>query len=222
MNGSIPQGVRKLANLNLLSLDNNYWEGGLSQNHLQGLTNLQSLRISSSNKSLIFNMSHEWVPPFGLTDITIRNSRLGPRYPAWPSSQKQLSSIRLTDVAISETIPFGFQSYLHRFFGSVPMNIDQMMLSLKALDLSGNFLNGSITLSIELCGPPLSTKCLMPDDNDTDGNQHAKAHKDEDDNENLGFYLGIFRYAPVLCITVLLLSRPSVISDYWPVTVLNP
>ena len=28
--------------------------------------------------------------------------------------------------------------------------------------------------------------------------------------------------APVLCITVLLLSRASVISDYWPVTVLNP
>ncbi|KAL7161055.1 hypothetical protein ACSBR2_041662 [Camellia fascicularis] len=43
----------------------------------------------------------------------------------------------------------------------------------------------------ELCGPPLSTKCLMPNDRDVDGNQHAKAHKDEDENENLGFYLGM-------------------------------
>ncbi|KAL7171719.1 hypothetical protein ACSBR2_036391 [Camellia fascicularis] len=97
---------RKLANLNVLSLDNNYWEGALSQNHLQGLTKLQSFRISSSNKSLIFNMSHESVTPFSLIDITVQNCRLGPRFPVWPSNQKQLSSIRLTDVAISETIPY--------------------------------------------------------------------------------------------------------------------
>ncbi|GMP82411.1 hypothetical protein CsSME_00036724 [Camellia sinensis var. sinensis] len=43
----------------------------------------------------------------------------------------------------------------------------------------------------KLCGPPLSTKCLMPNDRDVDGNQHAKALKDEDKNENLGFYLGM-------------------------------
>ncbi|KAL7161052.1 hypothetical protein ACSBR2_041659 [Camellia fascicularis] len=45
----------------------------------------------------------------------------------------------------------------------------------------------------ELCGPPLPTKCLMPNDRDVDGNQHPKVHKDEDEdeNENLGFYLGM-------------------------------
>ncbi|KAF5939861.1 hypothetical protein HYC85_021028 [Camellia sinensis] len=210
MNGSIRQGVGKLANLNFLSLDNNYWEGALSQNHLQGLTKLQSFRISSSNKSLIFNMSHEWVPPFSLTDITVRNCRLDPRFLAWPSNQKQLSSIRLADVAISETITYWLwelspqifwldlsgnwihgvlpnslvfsRAYLvdlsfkrlegslpvwpnvshlllanNLFSRSIPMNIDQMMLSLKALDLFGNFLNGSFSLSIGGGGSPSSS-----------------------------------------------------------------
>ncbi|XP_028113866.1 receptor-like protein EIX1 [Camellia sinensis] len=189
MNGSIPDGIGKLANLNFLLLDNNYWEGALSQNHLQGLTKLQSFGISSSNKSLIFNMSHEWVPPFSLTEITVRNCRLGPRFPAWLSNQKQLSYIRLTNVAISETIPYWLwelspqifwldlsgnwihgvlpnslvfsRAYLvdlsfnclegslpvwpnvshlllanNLFSGSIPMNINQMMLSLEVLDLS--------------------------------------------------------------------------------------
>ncbi|THG00254.1 hypothetical protein TEA_026280 [Camellia sinensis var. sinensis] len=94
MNGSIPDGIGKLANLNFLLLDNNYWEGALSQNHLQGLTKLQSFGISSSNKSLIFNMSREWVPPFSLTEITVRNCRLGPRFPAWLKNGLRTESFR--------------------------------------------------------------------------------------------------------------------------------
>ncbi|XP_028112618.1 receptor-like protein 46 [Camellia sinensis] len=220
MNGSIPDGIGKLANLNFLLLDNNYWEGALSQNQLQGLTKLQSFRISSSNKSLIFNMSREWVPPFSLTEITVRNCRLGPRFPAWLSDQKRLSYIRLTNVAISETIPYWLwelspqifwldlscnwihgvlpnslvfsRAYLvdlsfnclegslpvwpnvshlllanNLFSGSIPMNIDQMMLSLEVVDLSGNFLNGSIPLSVGLSGNNLygeipSSICSLP------------------------------------------------------------
>ncbi|KAL7197084.1 hypothetical protein ACSBR1_036993 [Camellia fascicularis] len=97
--------------------------------------------------------------------------------------------------------------------GPIPSTMSSMT-SLNNLNLSFNNLSGPIPSgnqfetfidpsiyegNPELCGPPLSTKCLMPNDRDADANQHAKAHKDEDENEdenkneneNLGFYLGM-------------------------------
>ncbi|KAL7171733.1 hypothetical protein ACSBR2_036405 [Camellia fascicularis] len=152
MNGSIPDSVGKLANLNVLALYNNYWEGALSQNHLQGLTKLLSFTISSLNKSLIFNMSHEWVPPFGLTEIAIRNCRLGPIFPAWLSNQKLLVDITLADAAISDTIPYWLwelspQIYwldlsYNRIHGMLPKSL--VFLSAFLVDLSFNRLEGSL------------------------------------------------------------------------------
>ncbi|KAF5939863.1 hypothetical protein HYC85_021030 [Camellia sinensis] len=152
MNGSIPDSVGKLANLNSLILEYNYWEGVLSQNHLQGLTKLQSFTISSLNKSLIFNISHEWVPPFSLTYITIHSCQLGPRFPAWLSNQKQLSDITLTDVAISNTIPYWLcELSPHIFWLDLSANRIHEMLpnslvfpSAFLVDFSFNRLEGSL------------------------------------------------------------------------------
>ncbi|KAI7996472.1 Receptor-like protein EIX1 [Camellia lanceoleosa] len=152
MNGSIPDSVGKLANLNVLALYSNYWEGALSQNHLQGLTKLQRFTISSSNKSLIFNISHEWVPPFSLTEFSIRNCRLGPIFPAWLSNQKQLADITLADAAISDTIPYWLwesspQIYwldlsYNRIHGMLPNSF--VFPSAFLVDLSFNRLEGSL------------------------------------------------------------------------------
>ncbi|XP_028112070.1 receptor-like protein EIX2 [Camellia sinensis] len=133
MNGSIPDGVGKLANLKELPLKNNYWEGVISQNQLQGLTKLQRFSISSLNKSPIFNISHAWVPPFSLIEITVWNCRLGPRFPAWLSNQKQLHEITLTDVAISDTIPYWLCELSPHIFW---------------LDLSGNWIHGKLPNSL--------------------------------------------------------------------------
>ncbi|KAL7171722.1 hypothetical protein ACSBR2_036394 [Camellia fascicularis] len=133
MNGSIPNGVGKLANLIELLLENNYWEGVISQNQLQGLTKLQGFSISSSNKSSIFKISHEWVPPFSLTYINIHNCQLGPGFPAWLSNQKQLSDITLTDVAISDTIPYW---------------LCELSPQINRLDLSGNRICGMLPNSL--------------------------------------------------------------------------
>ncbi|CAK9185504.1 unnamed protein product, partial [Ilex paraguariensis] len=105
MNGSIPEGLGKLTKLAFLELCENLWEGVLSEYHFQGLTKLEDFSISSSNKTFLFNVSSDWVPPFSLTNIRIMNCPLGLRFPAWLRTQNQLSNIVLTDAAISDPIP---------------------------------------------------------------------------------------------------------------------
>ncbi|KAA8533294.1 hypothetical protein F0562_033173 [Nyssa sinensis] len=105
MNGSIPESVGKLTELTKLHLDQNSWKGLLSQNLLQGLTKLKEFSISSLDKNFVFDVRHEWVPPFNLQSIQIIDCSLGPLFPAWLRTQKELSSITLKNVSISDTIP---------------------------------------------------------------------------------------------------------------------
>ncbi|KAA8533299.1 hypothetical protein F0562_033168 [Nyssa sinensis] len=199
MNGSIPESVGKLTELTKLHLYQNFWKGLLSQNLLQGLTKLEEFSISSLDKNFVFDVRHEWVPPFNLQSIQISDTSLGPLFPAWLRTQKELSSITLQNVLISDTIPdwlwelspqlnvldlsrnqirgvlpnsleFPFAVDLsfnrlegpvplwpyvgilylgnNSFSGPIPSKMGQEMSSVLVLDLSGNFLNGSIPASI--------------------------------------------------------------------------
>lgn len=105
MNGSIPQDIGNLTKLNALYLLQNLWEGVLSQDHFQKLKNLEYLQLSSSNESIVLKMSSDWVPPFSLKFIRISSCKVGPRFPAWLSTQKNLSRMHLTNAGISDTIP---------------------------------------------------------------------------------------------------------------------
>ncbi|KAL3512442.1 hypothetical protein ACH5RR_025159 [Cinchona calisaya] len=104
MDGSLPESIKKLTKLTRLHLFQNNWQGNLSENQLQSLTKLGYFAISSSNKSFMLNISHNWVPPFSLRFIRISDCLLGPKFPAWLKTQKQLSSVILTNVGISEEI----------------------------------------------------------------------------------------------------------------------
>ncbi|CAK9166550.1 unnamed protein product, partial [Ilex paraguariensis] len=134
MNGSIPQAIGKLTKLTILQLCQNNWEGLISENIFQGLAKLQEFSISSSNTTFVFNVSSEWVPPFSLATIEIRNCRLGPKFPIWLRTQKQLSNIILTGVAISDPIP----SWLWK-----------MSPQIQWLDLSNNQIGGILPSSLE-------------------------------------------------------------------------
>lgn len=134
MNGSIPQSLGKLTKLNALSLFQNFWEGVLSQDHFQGLRNLEYLQLSSSNKRIVLNMSSDWVPPFSLKFLRISSCNLGPSFPAWLRTQKNLSRMHLNDVGISDTIP--------DWFWKLSPHIDW-------LDFSNNQLKGVLPNSLE-------------------------------------------------------------------------
>ncbi|XP_027078260.2 receptor-like protein EIX2 [Coffea arabica] len=134
LNGSIPQSMGKLTKLNALYLLQNFLEGVLSQNHFQGLRNLEYLQVSSSNKSIVFNMSSDWVPPFSLKFIRIESCNVGPSFPAWLRTQKNLSRMHINNAGISDTIPDWFW---------------ELSPQISWLDFSNNQLKGVLPNSLE-------------------------------------------------------------------------
>ncbi|XP_050276249.1 receptor-like protein EIX1 isoform X1 [Quercus robur] len=218
MNGTIPESIGQLSELGVLRLSGNYWQGIMTETHFLNLTKLYDFSLSSSSSNLlVFNVTHDWIPPFSLQNVYILDCQFNPTFPAWLRTQKELREIYLVNTAISDTIPnwlwnlssqlevldlshnklmgnlpksLNFSSlksvlldfnhlegplplwpnvtrlYLRSnlLSGPIPIRISQEMPHLIALDLSGNYLNGSIPSSINGLGQlmylALSNNCL--------------------------------------------------------------
>nr|XP_023926605.1 receptor-like protein EIX1 [Quercus suber] len=202
MNGTIPESIGQLSELRELHLSGNYWQGIMTETYFLNLTKLNYFSLSSSSSNLlVFNVTHDWIPPFSLQYVNILDCQLNPTFPAWLRTQKELKEIHLVNTAISDTIPnwlwnlssqlvelrlshnelmgnfprsLNFSSLESVFLdfnhlkgplpiwpnvkrlslrsnllsGPIPIMISQEMSHLRALDLSGNSLIGSIPSSI--------------------------------------------------------------------------
>ncbi|OMO88221.1 hypothetical protein COLO4_20365 [Corchorus olitorius] len=200
MNGIIPESIGQLTSLYQLDLFGNSWEGIITENHFRNLSSLFYFSLSSISKSVIFNLSQDWIPCFSLVELAVSDCQLGPAFPSWLTTQTDhLSQLTLSSAGISDAIPDWFWSLASRlsfvdlsdnqltgklpklasfdgsmdlgfnllegsipiwpnvislslrnnlFSGPIPSNIGQGMLNVEALDLSRNFLNGSIPASI--------------------------------------------------------------------------
>ncbi|TYI94074.1 hypothetical protein E1A91_D02G178100v1 [Gossypium mustelinum] len=172
----------------------------ITENHFWNLSRLYRFALSSISKSVIFNLSRDWVPSYSLSEITVSNCQLGPGFPTWLRTQVELSQLTLSVAGISDMIPVWFWNLTsslwwvdlsdnqfrgklpgsvsfgynigawhlslgnNLFCGPVPSNIGQRMSKVINLDLSRNFLNGSIPASINqmetLSFLNLSSNCL--------------------------------------------------------------
>ena len=102
LNGTIAVSLGKLSNLESLDLSNNPLEGVISEAHFSNLTKLKGLGLS--NTELVFNFSSNWVPPFQLAKILLSSCQLGPQFPNWLQTHKNLSWLDISNSKISDTL----------------------------------------------------------------------------------------------------------------------
>ncbi|XP_050233906.2 receptor-like protein EIX2 [Mercurialis annua] len=136
MNGSIPESFGQLSLLVDLNLMTNPWEGVITEIHLMNLSSLQTLMLTTNpGKSLVLNVSYDWVPPFRLKHIELKNCKVGPSFPMWLQVQSELDIAVLNNVGISDIIPEEWFSKL----------ASQLVL----LDLSKNYIKGKLPIELE-------------------------------------------------------------------------
>ncbi|XP_027177222.1 receptor-like protein EIX2 [Coffea eugenioides] len=126
LNGTIPTNLWQLTKLQDFDIGYNSLTGVLSEDHFSKLRELKSLDLSGS--SLALNVSSSWVPPFQLRRIRMGSIIVGPRFPAWLRTQKEVEVLHMRNASISDAIPSWFRVLCH---------------NITSVDLSSNSLTGN-------------------------------------------------------------------------------
>ncbi|XP_034680722.1 receptor-like protein EIX2 [Vitis riparia] len=153
LNGTLPESIGQLAQLESLSIPSSSLQGTVSANHLFSLSKLSHLDLSFN--SLTFNISLDQVPQFQAWQIFLAYCKLGPRFPTWLQTQKRLLELDISASGISDAIPSWFSNLISDIYwlnisnnhisGTLP-NIQAA--SFLGMDTSSNCLEGSIPQSV--------------------------------------------------------------------------
>ncbi|KAF5932964.1 hypothetical protein HYC85_029135 [Camellia sinensis] len=108
LNGSIPISLGQLSKLECLDLSKNAFVGTVFELHFAKLRNLRVLNLHSN--SLVLNVSSQWVPPFQLQFIELSSIKVGPQFPQWLETQKNVTRLDMSNASISVVIPDWFES----------------------------------------------------------------------------------------------------------------
>ncbi|XP_028118871.1 receptor-like protein EIX2 [Camellia sinensis] len=133
LNGSIPISLGQLSKLEYLDLSNNSFVGTVFELHFAKLKSLNELYLHSN--SLVLNVTSQWIPPFQLQVIQLSSITVGPQFPQWLETQKNVTHLYMSNASISDVIPDWFESI---YCGTI------------YLDLSNNQIKGKV---------PISQKC---------------------------------------------------------------
>ncbi|XP_057952958.1 receptor-like protein EIX1 [Malania oleifera] len=145
-NGSIPESLGSFSKLETLDISNNSLQGTISEVHLANLTRLKYFYANQLNQ-LALQVSRNWIPSFQLHEISMSSCHVGPQFPRWLETQKNLSFLKLSNASISDVIPAWFSSlslisYLDLSQNQIQNTLPPMSSILYYLDLSDNSLNG--------------------------------------------------------------------------------
>ncbi|XP_044360802.1 receptor-like protein EIX1 [Triticum aestivum] len=175
LTGPLTTGIGMLSNLIYLNLGYNQMDGLITQGHFAKLTELRHLHLSGN--SFTMELNSDWIPPFRLQSLGLTSSCLGPRFPQWLKSQKNISFLYMSGTGIVDTMPDWFWTVFigaeildlssNNIGGKLPATLGQMgaaVLDLSSnqftgsvqqlpqyiteLDLSSNFLSGPLPLSL--------------------------------------------------------------------------
>ena len=136
LNGTVPRNLGLLSNLVLLYIGNNSIEGTVSEVHFAKLSKLKYLDMSLT--SVVFNESHNWIPPFQLEYLIMHVCKMGPRFPLWLQTQRSVQILDLYEAGIVDTAPKWFWKWASHIR---IINLDHNQIS---GDLSQVLLNSTI------------------------------------------------------------------------------
>ncbi|XP_020084932.1 probable leucine-rich repeat receptor-like protein kinase At1g35710 [Ananas comosus] len=152
LNGNVPECLGSLSELKSLDLSFNALIGVISEYHFSNLTKLEIIDLTSN--SLVLNLSHNWVPPFQLSDLVFRGCKLGPQFPSWLQTQKSLAYLDLSFTGISDSVPNWFWNSMtnlstvnlanNELHGVIPNLIKFSDDTDLFIDLSSNFFEGPV------------------------------------------------------------------------------
>ncbi|KDP43570.1 hypothetical protein JCGZ_16857 [Jatropha curcas] len=152
LSGSLPTNLGQLSELSFLDVSSNHLSGILSKSHFSMLKELQTLSLSAN--SLILKLDSNWVPPFQVRYLFMGSCKLGPSFPAWLKSQRNIGFLDFSNASISDSIPNWFWSissnivFLNFSFnqlqGSLPNPFN--IYPLASIDLKYNLLEGALPI----------------------------------------------------------------------------
>ncbi|XP_031112238.1 receptor-like protein EIX1 [Ipomoea triloba] len=165
INGTIPKGLGNMfPMLQYLDISNNVLEGLVTENHFVNLKELVFF-LASGNR-LTLKVSPDWLPPFHLniSQLGLGNWHLGPQFPVWLQSLKEISEVDISNAGIKDEIPTWFWNFSseisvidlshNQFSGPLP----QISFDITYLDLSNNFFSGEV---IRFLCPPQNESSMM-------------------------------------------------------------
>ncbi|KAK4569237.1 hypothetical protein RGQ29_004582, partial [Quercus rubra] len=151
INGTLPQSFGLLSKLESLNIDSNMLEAAVSEVHFANLMRLKTL-VASQNQ-LALEVSDTWTPPFQLNHLDLGSWNLGPKFPLWLCSQRQLLTLGISNTRILDTIPPSFWnltsqlSYLNishnQIYGEIP-HIPMILSYDSIIDVSSNNFTGPL------------------------------------------------------------------------------
>ncbi|KVI10052.1 Leucine-rich repeat-containing protein [Cynara cardunculus var. scolymus] len=106
-NGTLPESVGQLGKLTYLSVHHNSLTGVLTEDHFTNLTSLKTLWADANMLTLELSVDN-WVPPFQLDILRIGSWNLGPNFPSWLQSQRNLMNLDIANAGISDIVPSWF------------------------------------------------------------------------------------------------------------------
>ncbi|XP_059639986.1 receptor-like protein EIX1 [Cornus florida] len=106
LSGPVPETLGQLANLEVFWMSRNSFQGFISEVHLANLTRLRE--FGGAKNHLVLQVSSMWVPQFQLDMLVLTSWQLGPQFPPWLQSQKNLAILDISNTGISGVIPSWF------------------------------------------------------------------------------------------------------------------
>nr|GMC87046.1 receptor-like protein 12 [Ipomoea batatas] len=122
--GSVPSSLGELSNLEQLYISKNSFVGFLSEFHFSKLSKLQFLDISSN--LFVWNVSSTWVPPFQLSYIAMESIKIGPHFPHWLRTQRNVGALFMSNASISSAIPDWFEIF---FWNNTNLDLSKNQIS---------------------------------------------------------------------------------------------